>query len=118
MIIYIIWNLKGASNAYYIYRRGTFCDLAIEFCKDQNIKYADMPITEYVKAIIKFEHGFNAKTVPQIFNEEEYIGGYTDLLVWAGKLLPHPQVDFVSGLFILKAELNADSSKSISTFSK
>ena len=37
-----------------------FCDLAIEFCKDQNIKYADMPITEYVKAIIKFEHGFSA----------------------------------------------------------
>jgi len=63
-----------------------FCDLAIEFCKDQNIKYADMPITEYVKAIIKFEHGFSAKTVPQIFNEEEYIGGYTDLLVWAEKL--------------------------------
>ena len=63
-----------------------FCERAIEFCKDQNIKYADMPITEYVKAIIKFEHGFDAKTVPQIFNEEEYIGGYTDLLAWAGKL--------------------------------
>ena len=63
-----------------------FCEKAIQFCKDQNIKYADMPITEYVKAIIKFEYNIEPKTVPQIFKEEEYIGGYTDLLVWAEKL--------------------------------
>ena len=62
-----------------------FCERAIEFCKDQNIKYADMPITEYVKAIIKFEHSIEAKTVPQIFNGEEYIGGYTDLVAWREK---------------------------------
>ena len=63
-----------------------FCEKAIQFCKDQNIKYADMPITEYVKAIIKFEYNIEPKTVPQIFNQEEYIGGYTDLLAWAEKL--------------------------------
>ena len=44
-----------------------------------------MPITEYVKAIIKFEHSIEAKTVPQIFNGEEYIGGYTDLVAWVEK---------------------------------
>ena len=34
-----------------------FCERAIEFCKDQNIKFAHMPITEFVIAIIKFVRG-------------------------------------------------------------
>ena len=62
-----------------------FCEKAIQLCIDKNMEYEDMPITEYVKAVIKFEHSIEPKTVPQIVRGEEYIGGYTDLVTWMEK---------------------------------
>ena len=59
-----------------------FCKKAVQLCKEESYIYRELPITTTVLIRIEYLLGFKPKTVPQIFVNEQYIGGYTKLKEW------------------------------------
>ena len=54
-----------------------YCTMAKELLKDHSMKYIEIAIDENIAAK-DYVKSF-AKTVPQIFREEQHIGGYEEL---------------------------------------
>jgi glutaredoxin 3 len=59
-----------------------FCKKAVQLCKDEHYIYRELPINEHILEKIEYLMGFKPRTVPQIFVNEQYLGGYTDLKAW------------------------------------
>jgi glutaredoxin 3 len=57
-----------------------FCDMAKEFCDKFDIPYEERNIDINFTKDDMLKMVPDAKTVPQIFINDEYIGGYTDLI--------------------------------------
>lgn len=62
-----------------------FCDKAKHYFTQNNISYVEhnVEISEVFEALIG--RNPNARTMPQIFVDDELIGGYTDLMEWVQK---------------------------------
>ncbi len=62
----------------YTQRLCGYCDMAKSLLKENRMEFMEISLDhdEQARAMLK-EMG--CKTVPQIFNEEQHIGGYTDL---------------------------------------
>ena len=56
-----------------------YCDRAKQLCDSAGVEYRSVDITTVDKDWIKYQLGFTPKTVPQIFFDKEYLGGYTEL---------------------------------------
>jgi len=57
----------------------SFCDKAIDALKRHGLEFNKVDITADVKALeFMKENGF--RTVPQIYHNDEHIGGYTELM--------------------------------------
>ena len=65
---------------YTIYTRPLcgYCDAAKELMKESNISFNEISI-DHDQDARKMLKDMNCKTVPQIFDGELHIGGYTDL---------------------------------------
>ena len=59
-----------------------FCKKAIQFCKEEKYIYRSLPISDAILEKIEYLMGFKPRTVPQIFINDQYLGGYTDLKEW------------------------------------
>ena len=57
-----------------------FCEMAKDFCDKFDISYEERNINKNWSKDDMLKMVPDAKTVPQIFINDEYIGGYTDLL--------------------------------------
>ena len=62
-----------------------FCDKAKHYFTQNNITYVEhnVEIPEVFEALMN--RNPNARTMPQIFVDDELIGGYTDLMEWVEK---------------------------------
>jgi len=60
-------------------RTCSYCNRAKDLCSVNKIPYIEINISENEEAKQMLLEN-NYKTVPQIWNEEEYIGGYTELV--------------------------------------
>ena len=62
-----------------------FCDKAKNYFKQNNVTYKEynVEIPEVFDALIT--RNPNARTMPQIFVDDELIGGYTDMIEWLEK---------------------------------
>ena len=60
-------------------RTCSYCNRAKDLCSVNKIPYIEINISENEEANQMLLEN-NYKTVPQIWNEEEYIGGYTELV--------------------------------------
>ena len=62
-----------------------FCDKAKHYFTQNNISYVEhnVEISEVFEALMS--RNPNARTMPQIFVDDELIGGYTDLMEWVEK---------------------------------
>ena len=62
-----------------------FCDKAKHYFTQNNINYVEhkVEISEVFEALMS--RNPNARTMPQIFVDDELIGGYTDLMEWVEK---------------------------------
>ena len=71
---------------YTIYTRPLcgYCDAAKELMKESNISFNEISI-DHDQDARKMLKDMNCKTVPQIFAEEQHIGGYTDLRTFLSK---------------------------------
>ena len=56
-----------------------FCDRAKQLCKTAGVDYREVNIHNVDKDWLKYKIGYLPRTVPQIFFDQEYIGGYEDL---------------------------------------
>jgi len=56
-----------------------YCDRAKQLCDSAGVEYRAVDITTVDKDWIKFKLGFEPRTVPQIFFDKEYVGGFTEL---------------------------------------
>ena len=70
-----------------------FCKKAYELCKNERYIYRSLPISEDVLEKIEYLMGFKPRTVPQIFVNEQYVGGYTDLKAWHDDRQQRQQAD-------------------------
>ena len=70
-----------------------FCEKAIELCKEEGYIYRSLPINEDVVEKVEYLMGFKPKTVPQIFVNEQYVGGYTQLKEWHDNRQQRQQAD-------------------------
>jgi len=59
-----------------------FCKKAVQLCKEESYIYRELPITTTVLIRIEYLMGFKPRTVPQIFVNDQYLGGFTDLKAW------------------------------------
>jgi len=59
-----------------------FCKKAYELCKTERYIYRSLPISDDVLEKIEYLMGFKPRTVPQIFVNEQYLGGYAQLKDW------------------------------------
>jgi glutaredoxin len=59
-----------------------FCQLAKEELKLRGIPYDSIDIEDAGKTAAEITGRRDVKTVPQIYVEGEYIGGYDDLMKW------------------------------------
>ena len=57
----------------------SYCIRAKDLCTVNNLPFIEINISENEEAKQMLLEN-NYKTVPQIWNDEEYIGGYTDLV--------------------------------------
>lgn len=57
-----------------------YCDSAKELLDSLAIAYEERNISRNYSKAEMLQHVPNAKTVPQIFFEDRYIGGYTELV--------------------------------------
>ena len=62
-----------------------FCDKAKHYFSQNDISYIEhnVEIAEVFEALLA--RNPNARTMPQIFVDDELIGGYTDLMDWIEK---------------------------------
>lgn len=65
----IVWSKPGC----------TFCDKAKHLLTAKGVEYEERNIAEGWKIQDLLEAAPNAKTMPQIWLDEEYIGGYFEL---------------------------------------
>jgi glutaredoxin len=70
-----------------------FCEKAIQLCKTEKYIYRSLPISNDVLEKIEYLMGFKPRTVPQIFVNEQYLGGFTDLKVWHNDREQRQQAD-------------------------
>ena len=56
-----------------------YCRLAKLFLESQKIEYTEIDVSSDKRAL-DFLKGKGFRTVPQIYSDEEYIGGYEDLI--------------------------------------
>ena len=59
-----------------------FCKKAYELCKNERYIYRELPIDEHILEKIEYLMGFKPRTVPQIFVNEQYVGGFAQLKAW------------------------------------
>ena len=71
---------------YTIYTRPLcgYCDAAKELMKEKNIPFVEISL-DHDQDARKMLKDMNCKTVPQIFDGELHIGGYTDLRTFLSK---------------------------------
>lgn len=83
-------DIKEYNNQVVIYSKPkcSYCTKAINFLDSKNLPFNVIDITNDATAIKTLESKTGAYTVPYIFINEEYIGGYDDMvqLFKAGKL--------------------------------
>ncbi|MAR95324.1 MAG: hypothetical protein CMD46_03070 [Gammaproteobacteria bacterium] len=58
----------------------TYCDMAMKFFDSKNISYQVYKADDPIVFSEMLKRNPNARTVPQIFIDDELIGGYTDLI--------------------------------------
>ncbi len=56
-----------------------YCNLAKDILKKNNLKYEEIKLEKNNDNLKKLIEKTKCKTVPQIFVNENFIGGYTDL---------------------------------------
>ena len=62
-----------------------YCDVFVkELMKEKNIPFVEISL-DHDQDARKMLKGMNCKTVPQIFDEKQHIGGYTDLRTFLSK---------------------------------
>ena len=66
----IIWSNIGCH----------FCEMAKDLLKQKGIEYEERSLAKEWKIQQLLEVVPNARTVPQIFVDDEYVGGYQDLV--------------------------------------
>ena len=66
----IIWSNVGCH----------FCEMAKNLLKQKGIEYEERNLAKEWKIQQLLEVVPNARTVPQIFVDDEYVGGYQDLV--------------------------------------
>ena len=66
----IIWSNVGCH----------FCEMAKNLLKQKGIEYEERSLAKEWKIQQLLEVVPNARTVPQIFVDDEYVGGYQDLV--------------------------------------
>ena len=57
-----------------------YCVRAKEFLRQKNIAFQEIDLTENVEELEKLKKKTGHMTVPQIFVDDLFIGGYTDLI--------------------------------------
>ncbi len=62
-----------------------FCERAIELLKNKNIDFEIIDITEDEERLTSLSHETNCDTVPQIFINDEFIGGCDELMALDSK---------------------------------
>ena len=62
-----------------------YCDRAKQLCDSAGVEYKYREITSVDKDWLKHKIGFMPRTVPQIFFDKEYIGGFTELKMFFQK---------------------------------
>ncbi len=62
-----------------------FCKKAVQLCKTAGYIYRELPINDDVLERIEYLMGFKPRTVPQIFVNKQYVGGFNDLKAWHDK---------------------------------
>jgi glutaredoxin 1 len=68
-------------------KRCSFCQRAKELCETKGVEYSYIDIEEkgITRADLEDKAGVPVSTVPQIFNGEDYIGGFDQLNVFLNK---------------------------------
>ena len=59
-----------------------YCEAAKEVFKKKDWKYTEYNLKEDENKVSLFERFPNAKTVPQIWIDDNHIGGYDELMEW------------------------------------
>tara|TARA_B100001029_G_C15041863_1_gene444226 strand:- start:206 stop:439 length:234 start_codon:yes stop_codon:yes gene_type:complete len=62
-----------------------YCDMAMKFFDSKKISYQVYKADNAIVFNEMLERNPNARTVPQIFIDDELIGGYTDLVEYFSK---------------------------------
>lgn len=67
--------------SYVVYSKPScgYCQLAKLFLESQKIEYTEIDVSSDKQAL-DFLKSKGFRTVPQIYSDEEYIGGYEDLI--------------------------------------
>jgi glutaredoxin len=65
-----------------IYTKGycSYCDRAREFFEGKGLTYREVDVSETPEAYAELKARTQHMTVPQIFVDGEFIGGYTDMM--------------------------------------
>lgn len=56
-----------------------YCNLAKKLLKDKNLKFTEINVEENLNILKELIKKTNHKTVPQVFVNKIFIGGYTEL---------------------------------------
>ncbi len=62
-----------------------YCDRAKQLCISAGVEYRSLDITTVDKDWLKHKMGFMPRTVPQIFFDKDYVGGFTELKMFFQK---------------------------------
>lgn len=68
-----------------LYTRGTcaYCHRAREFFRSKNLSFDEIDLSERSKDLEELKQRTGHMTVPQIFIDDRFVGGYTDLIAAA-----------------------------------
>lgn len=64
-----------------------YCDKAIELLEETGLDYTYIDIKEHLSALELMRTRGHA-SVPQVYNEDIHIGGYTDMEAWISRIYP------------------------------
>lgn len=65
----------------------TFCEQAKSLCIAKGIEYKMLKLdVDYTKDELMEKCPVPVRSVPQIFADDQYVGGFTDLKAWVGDL--------------------------------
>lgn len=65
----------------------TFCEQAKVLCETKGLEYKMMKLdVDYTKEELLEKCPVPVRSVPQIFDGNDYVGGFTDLKAWVGNL--------------------------------